>query len=135
MEQKPRRRGGSFHEMTEQEEQQFDGPEPVDFSKLNLTESTNKNDEEEDENEIYSRGRSRSRSVHEFDLNCNHLIVPNNDNNDNPVGTAKRQTDKLAERTGPLHQKEVLALRKVIIYIVITVFARIDRVWKKQRNQ
>jgi hypothetical protein len=121
MEQNPRRRGGSFHETTEQEDYQFDGPEPVDFSKLDLTHSYIENDDE-DEDEIYNRGRSRSRSVHEFDANSAHLVVPainENSSNENPIGIFKsssgRQPEKITERTGPLHQKEVLALRKVSI--------------------
>ena len=119
MEQNPRRRGGSFHE-SEDASDDSHGPEPVDFSKLNMTDVSSQ-DVEEDENEIYGRGRSRSRSVHEYDPNSSHLVVPSVIENsclemqaNNQKIINSRSSDRLAERTGPLHQKEVLALRKVM---------------------
>ena len=82
-------------------------------------------DDAANEEAYYSRGRSRSRSVHEYDSNIAHMLV--NNNND----CAQESTNKVPQlppgqnsctelppaqlcRTGPLHQKEVLALKKVL---------------------
>jgi hypothetical protein len=79
----------------------------------------------ENEEAIYSRGRSRSRSVHEYDANVAHMLVHNTNGSPasdsfSKISPACFISDKPPEpvtsqlnRTGPLHQKEVLALKKV----------------------
>ncbi len=74
-------------------------------------------DEEEidiDDDISYTRGRSRSRSVHQND-NIIAPIIPVDPNSltpRSPSGEAGSESPKSAERSGPLHNREVLALKK-----------------------
>ena len=74
-------------------------------------------DEEEidiDDDVSYTRGRSRSRSVHQND-NIIAPIIPVDPNSltpRSPSGEAGSESPKSAERSGPLHNREVLALKK-----------------------
>lgn len=111
---------------------QSDGPEPLDLSQLeddidddHMQKSGESDDNDEDE--IYSRGRSRSHSMHQNDslplplpgetLPPN-MYPPNMENHLNSSHNENKAFEKV-ERTGPLHQREVQALRKVIILIVL----------------
>lgn len=100
-----RRRGSSFHEGMDSEDQEdnvqfitpyYDehGPEPLDLSKLNLDLDGNGGDDDEvddveDEEKIYSRGRSRSRSVHEYDADAAQYIPNEVDGEIQPSNTAE----------------------------------------------
>ena len=70
----------------------------------------------EQEEELYTRGRSRSRSMHANDetgLDASSSI----DITANKIHAEQQRTEKLvvAERTGPLQQKEIVALKKVCL--------------------
>ena len=68
----------------------------------------------EQEEELYTRGRSRSRSMH-----ANDEIVDSNAATElaNKINADQQKNEKLliAERTGPLQQKEIVALKKVYV--------------------
>lgn len=75
--------------------------------------------DEEREEEMYTRGRSRSRSVHEYDdpsdsnvVNIVPPIDPSGYMGKGPAGDARNEKSASVERTGPLQQREVVALKK-----------------------
>jgi hypothetical protein len=146
-----RRRGGSFHEQEDGNTVQFvtpyyeGGPEPLDLSKLrleNMGEEDNDSGDDEDEEEIYTRGRSRSRSIHANDSNAPVFISSESGQPPIPDNSAENSGDDSGkagkvERTGPLQQKEIVALQKVLCYSVlcmtyITIFVNY-RDWKRQQ--
>ncbi len=74
-------------------------------------------DEEEvdiDDDASYSRGRSRSRSVHQNDNIIAPItpVDPNSITSRSSSGEAGSESPKSSERSGPLHNREVLALKK-----------------------
>jgi hypothetical protein len=78
--------------------------------------------DEEAENEHYSRSRSRSRSFNEHDSNVPIDLLMNVDPSKIPVvpvsgggggGEFPPAAPPITERSGPLQQREVLALKKV----------------------
>jgi len=115
-------------ELPSRHQNDSDGLESLDQSSESNENSSSELNELENEDVFYSRGRSRSRSVHEYDCNVAHMLVnqppsvipvdPNNLNkltvsgispaSINPIDSTVNQLN----RTGPLHQKEVLALKK-----------------------
>ena len=151
-----RRRGGSFHEsfddnddldddrrgrgnlghppakttlLTDITTPYFDDmgpPLPADLSTLDDggDEEGDDQDDEEDE-EMYQRGRSRSRSMigDESSFNPSRGVPPEGQhgniesNIQVPVVTETKSPEKV-ERTGPLHNREVLALKKVSFLLV-----------------
>lgn len=92
----------------------------LDLSKLSFYDEDNNNDDEEeeepaDEDEIYNRGRSRSRSIHELDsapLSADAVIAQHNIVD--PPSSSEVSKLKPPEKSGPLNNKEILALKKVI---------------------
>jgi hypothetical protein len=138
-----RRRSGSFHHDDDEDNDDVQfltpqyggddfGPEPVDFSKLNLDSTDvpdyngddySQEEEEEQEELIMGRGRSRSRSVHANDddnesyipegVNVKHSVTPINPEN---IKLSDSENKKYipVDRTGPLQHREVVALQKVI---------------------
>ena len=110
---------------------QYDASNPVedvlDAAQLNLEDDDDYQEEEneEEENERYSRQRSRSRSFNEHDDNNSMSIVSAIDpsvfvgNTIHPVTDVVKKSEQ-PERSGPLQQREVLALKKVMM----TVFSR-----------
>jgi hypothetical protein len=145
MEHAPRRRGGSFRQDDDDDEVQFltpacdeGGPEPLDFSKLDLNlEDQGEEEYDEDEEErqqelIMTRGRSRSRSVHANDDNNSYVPdgIPKNkgltpeavqqqmDARKNGTGGEKGPTPPTSvDRSGPLQHREVVALQKVSLFL------------------
>ena len=100
------------------------GDDSLDVTQLNLEddEDYQEDENEEDENERYSRQRSRSRSFNEHDetptSNITH-VDPNSFANSSaqPTNDAAKKAEP-AERSGPLQQREVLALKKVTQYLL-----------------
>lgn len=95
-------------------------------------------DEEEDEEELYTRGRSRSRSVHANDSGSDSFMV--NEGEDYSGSAPETPQSEMvddgrgkAERTGPLQQREVVALQKVGGLHCVSLFAHLHacRVWKR----
>lgn len=79
------------------------------------TEFSNEEEELEEEEDIYTRGRSRSRSVHaNDDLADSSIVTPIDPSSYISKGNSNDQrNEKLSsERTGPLQQREVVALKK-----------------------
>jgi hypothetical protein len=113
-----------------------DGPEPLDLSQLEddlEDESADKegNSDDNDEDEIFSRGRSRSHSMHQNDSLPLPLpgeshppsIYPPNMESHLGSNQGESKAFEKVERTGPLHQREVQALRKVrVSYQPLTIF-------------
>lgn len=91
----------------------------MDLSKLSFYDEDNNNDDEEeespvDEDEIYNRGRSRSRSIHEMDsapVSADAIIAQHN--SIDPPSSSEVSKQKPPEKSGPLNNKEILALKKV----------------------
>lgn len=109
-------------------------PEPLDLSKLCLDDDLFEKDAEEggQEEEQQTRGRSRSRSVHENDLAApGYIPAPEvsgssssdggsdsgqkGKKNGNSNAAPAASDDKNTRRGGPLQQREVQALKKVIV--------------------
>jgi hypothetical protein len=159
-----RRRAGSFRqEDNEEDDVQFltphyngdeGGPEPLDFSKLDLNQGDQGDDDlDEDEEErqqelIETRGRSRSRSVHANDDNTDSYIPDNIPKTKHGLSSEaiQEQLKKAGEkspapnapvdRSGPLQHREVVALQKVSVYffhyfLIFLIFQIVFRVWKK----
>lgn len=105
--------------ITPQYDASHSGDDALDVTQLNLEddEDYQEDENEEDEIERYSRQRSRSRSFNEHDdtpiSNITH-VDPNLfvSNLAQPVNDAAKKVEP-AERSGPLQQREVLALKKV----------------------
>lgn len=76
---------------------------------------------EEEENERYSRQRSRSRSFNEHDDAPTSIVTPVDPSTFTSNGSLTNgditKKSEPTERSGPLQQREVLALKKVILYI------------------
>lgn len=98
-------------------------PEPLDLSQFEDENEDNdeENDDDNNEEELYSRGRSRSHSMHQNDGSSLPLpsgVVPDNgiihvDPSTIPVSSNENKSFEKLERTGPLHQREVKALKLV----------------------
>lgn len=161
MEHAPRRRCGSFRQEDDEDEVQFltpacdeGGPEPLDFSKLDLNlEDQGEDEYDEDEEErqqelIMTRGRSRSRSVHANDDNSyvpdgipkNKGLSPEAvqqqmDARKNVTGEKGPTPPVPVDRSGPLQHREVVALQKVNRSIAVKLFPHFDRFnsrdWRK----
>lgn len=117
MEGTSRCRGRSFHEDYDTSDDANDIESSV--TNIDSGKNINKDDdnEEDEEEQMYSRGRSRSRSIIETENShisqmpvnvVESILTPSADNSNSEI----KQFEKV-ERTGPLHQREVLALRKV----------------------
>jgi hypothetical protein len=114
--------------ITPQYDSSNSGEEGLDAAQLSLEDDEDYQEEEEneeDENERYSRQRSRSRSFNEHDDNSLSIITAV----DPAVFTssifpATEVAKKLEqpERSGPLQQREVLALKKVGLLLLATSF-------------
>ena len=74
-------------------------------------------EEREQEEEIYTRGRSRSRSMHANDEDAKN-IAPCADSSNGKSDPPKQEKPAIVERTGPLQQKEISALKKVITFLM-----------------
>lgn len=106
-------------------------PEPLDLSKLCLDDDLFEKDATEStqqDEEVQTRGRSRSRSVHENDLAAADLIPSPEIAGVTPVdhsadaghkGKKSSGEDKGSRRGGPLQQREVQALKKVPIAVML----------------
>jgi hypothetical protein len=80
------------------------------------SEELTSNEEDQEEEELYTRGRSRSRSVHaNDDAPDSNIVTPIDPSSYISKGNnSDQRNDKLSsERTGPLQQREVVALKKV----------------------
>ena len=94
--------------------------ESLDAAQLNLEddEDYQEDENEEEEQERYSRQRSRSRSFNEHDdapISIVTSIDPSSFSNAvQPTADAAKKAEP-AERSGPLQQREVLALKKVFV--------------------
>jgi len=92
-------------------------PEP-----LNLSQFEDEDDEDTNENEeeTYCRGRSRSHSMHQNDARTDlppGVLSPleNSINNANIHPSSENKSfERISERKGPLHQREVKALKQVL---------------------
>lgn len=101
----------------------------LDLSKLSFYDEENDDDDEEeespqDEDEIYNRGRSRSRSIHEMDsapISAENIIAQHN--SVDPPSNSEMSKQKAPEKTGPLNNKEILALKKVISLLFLILFS------------
>jgi hypothetical protein len=99
------------------------GEDGLDATQLSLEDDEDYQEEENEEDEIqrYSRQRSRSRSFNEHDecpINIVTPVDPNNLSNSSaqPSSDLAKKTEQ-PERSGPLQQREVLALKKVRITV------------------
>lgn len=95
------------------------GNDSLDATHLSLEDDEDDQEEENEEDEIerYSRQRSRSRSFNEHDETPSSVVTPVDpnlfvNNVTPPVADAAKKPEP-AERSGPLQQREVLALKKV----------------------
>jgi hypothetical protein len=95
------------------------GEDVLDAAQLNLEDDDDYQEEEneEEENERYSRQRSRSRSFNEHDDNSMSIVSAIDPSifvgsNMHPVTDVVKKSEQ-PERSGPLQQREVLALKKV----------------------